>query len=149
MMQFLLRQYLWLFVLVFLGVSPISWADLIFTSPPREQNSNEGKEVYVPIAEYFSKLLGRKVIYHNPGNWLTYQKEMRSGLYDIVFDGPHFTSWRIAHVDHEALVRLPGSIEFLVVTNPKSEFSKLEDLVGVNVCSISPPNLGTLLLLDK
>lgn len=143
------RQLPWLIMLVLIGISPLNWADIVFTSPPREQDSTEGSEIYVPLAEYFSKLLGRKVIYHNPGNWLTYQKEMRSGLYDIVFDGPHFNSWRIAHVDHEVLVRLPGSVEFLVVTNTNSGIGKLEDLVGAHICSISPPNLGTMLLLDK
>ena len=143
------RRYPWLIAFVLFGTAPLVWADLVFTSPPREQNSNEGGDIYVPIAEYFSKLLGRKVVYHNPGNWLTYQKEMRSGLYDIVFDGPHFNSWRTVHVDHEVLVRLPGSIEFLVVANTNSAISRLEDLVGANICSISPPNLGTMLLLDK
>jgi len=143
------QLYAGLIALALSGIAPLTCADVIFTSPPREQNNDQSGEIYAPIAAYFTKLLGRKVVYHNPGNWLTYQKEMRAGLYDIVFDGPHFNSWRAAHVDHEVLVRLPGSVEYLVVADSSKDLSKAEDLVGSNVCSMAPPNLGTLLMLDK
>ena len=89
--------------------------DLILTAPPREK-PEVGAAEYGPLANYLSKLLGKKVKYVHPGNWLNYQREMRADHYDIIFDGPHFASWRIAHLGHDALVRLPGTLEFMPVS---------------------------------
>ena len=65
--------------------------DLILTAPPREK-PEAGQKLYGPIASYLTKLLGKKVVYKHPQNWLNYQHEMRHDKYDIVFDGPHFIS---------------------------------------------------------
>ncbi|MEK7734742.1 MAG: PhnD/SsuA/transferrin family substrate-binding protein [Pseudomonadota bacterium] len=53
-------------------------------------------DAYQPIADYLSSKLGRKVVYRHVDNWLSYQSEMRKGKFDIVIDGPHFVSWRMA-----------------------------------------------------
>lgn len=124
--------------------------DLIFTSPPRENNNAQAENIYEPVAEYLSDLLGKKVVYHNPGNWLRYQKEMREGKYDIVFDGPHFIDWRVGHLEHQVVARLPGTMEFVVVAKADdNSINVVEDLVGKTVCTLPPPNLGTLSVLDK
>jgi len=41
---------------------------------------------------------------------------MRYDKYDIVIDAPHFASWWIANLGHEALVKLPGKLQFLLLT---------------------------------
>lgn len=131
-------------------VLPVS-ADLVFTAPPRETASNtQVDNIYLPIAEYLSKVLGQKVNYVYPENWLKYQNEMRDNKYDIVFDGPHFISWRIQHQQHEALLRLPGPLDFVLVAKADdNSLNKHEDLVAKQFCGIAPPNLGTLVILDK
>jgi hypothetical protein len=101
------------------------------------------------LAEHLSKLLGEKVIYQYPNNWLQYQRDLRKGLYDIVFDGPHFVSWRMAHLDHEVLVKLPGELEFVVVVKKDDvTINKVNDLIGKRICAIPPPNLATLTVID-
>ena len=75
---------------------------------------------------------------------------MRNDKYDIVFDGPHFVSWRIAHLGHEVLVKLPGNLQFVLLTGKENnKFNKPDDLIGRNICGISPPNLSTLSVLDR
>jgi len=64
-----------------------------------------------PIADYLSEKLGRKVVYKHPGTWGGYQSDMQAGAYDIVFDGPHFVSWRIEKLHHNVLVKLPGVLK--------------------------------------
>jgi len=124
-------------------------ADLILTAPPRE-NVAAGNKLYGPVARHISKLIGAKVTYQHPRNWLNYQRNMRDNKYDIIFDGPHFISWRIAHLKHDILVKLPGQLEFYLVTNTDDKkINALDDLIGQKICGISPPNLSTLTVLDR
>lgn len=122
-------------------------ADIIFTAPPREKPA-AGKKLYGPIANHLSKLLNRKVVYKHPSNWLSYQRDMRDDKYDIIFDGPHFASWRMAHLGHDMLVKIPGHLGFMLV-KPKTEtaINNINDLIGKRICGISMPNLSTLSIL--
>ncbi len=105
--------------------------------------------MYGPIAAHLTKLLKVKVTYKHPGNWMSYQHDMRDNKYDIVFDGPHFISWREKHLEHEVLVKSPGKLQFVLVTDKaNTKFKKAKDLIGKNICGISPPNLSTLSVLD-
>jgi ABC-type phosphate/phosphonate transport system substrate-binding protein len=122
---------------------------LIMTSPPREKPA-AGKKLYGPLAEHLTQLLGVKVTYKHPGNWLSYQREMRNDAYDIVFDGPHFISWRQEHLKHTPLVKLTGSLVFYLAARvDDNSVNTLDDLIGQKICGISPPNLSTLTILDK
>ncbi|MFV2061521.1 MAG: phosphate/phosphite/phosphonate ABC transporter substrate-binding protein [Gammaproteobacteria bacterium] len=119
------------------------------TAPPREKSA-AGKTLYAPLAAAIGKILGVNVVYKHPGNWLRYQRNMRNGEYDIVFDGPHFASWRIEHLGHKVLVKLPGTLVFYLVTNKADdEVLRPEDLIGKKICGISPPNLSTLSVLAR
>lgn len=123
--------------------------DLIMSAPPRE-TQQEAESLYNPLAEVFTKILGRPVRYVYPENWFNYQHKMRNGAYDIVFDGPHFASWRIKHLNHELLVKLTGKIEFVtMVRKGNKSINTLNDLIGKKICSISPPNLSALTILDS
>jgi len=137
--------------LVFLLILPINAfsSPLIFTTPPRE-SVEAGTKLYTPIANYLSKLLGRTVTYVHPKNWFNYQREMRNDKYDLVLDGPHFASWRIAHLGHEALVKLPGKLRFLLLVDKNDpELDHADKLIAKNICAISPPHLSVLSILDN
>lgn len=138
---------LWVILPIFAG--PALAADLILTAPPRE-SVEAGKKIYEPLAKHISKLIGARIVYQHPRNWLNYQRDMRDNKYDIVFDGPHFISWRIAHLNHDVLVKLPGQLEFYLVINKDDKtINSLDDLIGQKICGISPPNLSTLTILDR
>ncbi|KPK39337.1 MAG: hypothetical protein AMJ69_05870 [Gammaproteobacteria bacterium SG8_47] len=127
----------------------VNAADLILTSPPRE-TPEEGIKVYGPLAKYLTQMLGTQVTYQHPGNWLEYQRNMRNDAYDIVFDGPHFVSWRMENIGHEVLVKLPGTLEFFIVAKADdNEVQKLDDLVGQPICGIPPPNLATMTVISQ
>lgn len=141
-----LSRWFFLICVLFISQSVVA-ADLIMTAPPREK-PDAGKALYGPVAEHLTKLLGKKVVYEHPKNWLNYQRDMRNDKYDIVFDGPHFISWRMEHLGHEVLVKLPGTLAFhLATSKDDNEINKIEDMVARKVCGISPPNLSTLSIL--
>ena len=80
--------------------------ELVFSAPPRE-TPTIGNKRYQPIASYLSKVLGRKVVYKHPGTWGAYRTEMLQGDYDIVFDGPHFNSYRAEKMKYNILAKIP------------------------------------------
>ncbi len=122
---------------------------LVFSAPPRE-TEEEGIRTYQPIAEYLSRVTGKTIIYKHPNDWLTYQLEMQRGSYDLVFDGPHFNSWRISKLQHSTLVKLADEHAFaVVVRKDDARTNDLKQLAGQKVCGMDPPNLGTLAVLNQ
>lgn len=123
--------------------------EFIFTAPPREKPA-QGMELYGPIADFLSAHTGHTFKYKHPDNWLSYMKGMRMGEYDLVFDGPHFVSWRVAALQHTPLVRLPGKLQFVVIARKdNAKVTKLQDLAGKPICGHAPPNLATLTMQDQ
>lgn len=123
-------------------------ADLIFSAPPRE-TPEAGQKVYGPIANALGTILGEKVVYEHPKDWLTYSRRMRQGEFDLVFDGPQFASWRLANIAHEPLVRLKGNLQFVVFTKKGTGIHSLEDLAAKRICALASPNLATVTILKE
>lgn len=122
---------------------------LIFTAPPRE-SQEAGMEMYQPVAAYLSQIIGKKVRYKYPGTWGVYRTEMLKGGYDIVFDGPHFNSYRMEKLSHNILVKIPERFEFaVIVRKDKTSFQSVQQMAGRTFCTHAPPNLGTLMLLSQ
>jgi len=121
--------------------------ELIFAAPPRE-SSTVGEKRYEPIANYLSQVLGRKVVYKYPGNWGAYRTEMLEGDYDIVFDGPHFNSYRMEKMHYNILAKIPIQHQFVIIVNrTNTKIHEVTDMAGHTFCTHPPPNLGTLSLL--
>ncbi|MHB8534764.1 MAG: phosphate/phosphite/phosphonate ABC transporter substrate-binding protein [Sulfuricaulis sp.] len=122
---------------------------LVFSAPPRE-TAEAGKEIYQPVADYLSKVIGKKVVYKNPGTWGVYRTKMLEGSYDIVFDGPHFNSYRMEKLGHNILVKIPERHEFaVIVRKDETSFKNVQQMAGYTFCTHAPPNLGTLILLNQ
>lgn len=130
--------------------APIGATDTyVFSAPPRE-SAQAAAEIYGPIAAYLSAATGKKVVYRQPANWIAYQTEMRKGDYDLVFDGPHFNAWRATNLRHNILSKAPGDHSFVVVVKKDNDkVRELKQLNGRRICGMSPPNLGTLTVLNE
>lgn len=122
-------------------------ADLVMSAPPRE-NVEEARQTYEPIAKFLTDVIGEPVVYEQPRDWLSYATDMRAGKYDVVFDGPHFAAWRIKHLNHMALAKLPGTLDFVVLARwDDKRVNKLRDLIAMGVCGLPSPNLGTMTIM--
>ncbi len=122
---------------------------LVFSAAPRE-TPEEGIKRYEPIAEYLSRVIGKKIIYKHPGTWGVYRSEMLRGSYDLIFDGPHFNSYRTDKLNHNILAKIPKSHDFVVVVKKdENRFANLKQMAGRTFCTHAPPNLGTLVLLSQ
>lgn len=123
--------------------------ELVLSAAPREESA-EAEAIYGPVAEYLSRVLGKKVVYKHAGNWGVYQGLMQKGAYDIAFDGPHFNSWRVDRGQHNVVAKIPGDHVFVIVV--KKDNDRIRDtkqLAGRTLCAHAPPNLGTLTALNE
>jgi ABC-type phosphate/phosphonate transport system substrate-binding protein len=129
---------------LFTAIQGFAQAALILSAPPRE-TAQVGQEQYGVLAKKLSQLLDTEVVYKHPDNWTQYAAQMRSGKYDIVFDGPHFAAWRMKHVNHIPVARLPGSLKFLIIARADDKnINTMRDLIGRNICGPPSPNLATM-----
>lgn len=134
-------------VLAIFHSSPV-FSDVVFSAPPRE-NQERGEKIYGPLVKYLSKILHEEVVYKHPDGWARYTKDMRAGKYDIIFDGPHFGAWRIKNIDHVPVAKLPGTLTFVILANSSSTHINTErDLIGIDICALASPNLGTVVLYN-
>jgi len=134
--------------LLFLMQPLVLKAELIFSAPPREK-PDIGQNIYGPIAESLSVMLGEKVTYKHPRDWLSYSMKMRRGDYDLIFDGPQFASWRMTHIQHVPLVRLKGHLGFFIITKKDSGLNNIQDLIAKKICGLASPNLATISMLRQ
>ena len=141
--------YLLLYLLLITSyTAPAYSADLVLTAPPRE-NLQRGNELYGQIAEKLGQVIGKRIVYEHPKNWAEYANKMRSGHYDIMFDGPHFVAWRQKNLKHRPVVSLPGTLQFHIVTHKNNDAIKKErDLIGKKICGMPSPHLATDLVYD-
>lgn len=140
---------LYCFLVLLISTAPVLAKELVLTSPPRE-SEQKAREIFQPIADYIGTVLKRPVVFKYSDNWLTYQSEMQKDLYDIVFDGPHFISYRMAKYQHAPLVKLPGKFIFVIIAKKdNNRINKVEDVNGRMLCAPAPPNLAALTALTQ
>jgi len=123
--------------------------DVISFATAPTQSAGKTKEIYGPLVEYLAKTTGKNIQLVIPRNFLEYSSKMRKDKYDIIFDGPHFVSWRMKNIDHRPVARLPGKLVFAAIVKDGGVINKIGQLVGKKVCAVNSPNLATLMILDS
>lgn len=121
---------------------------LIFTAPPRE-TLDEGKKIYQPVADFLSKALGKKIVYQHPETWGLYRTKMLNGSYDLIFDDPHFASYRVENLNYTILVKLPEQNELAIFVGSQTAVRDVKHMAGRTFCTHAPPDLGALVLLSQ
>ena len=130
--------------------NPVIAADdvITFTTAPT-QSPAQTEKIYGPLVEYLAKTTGKNIKLVSARNFLEYTSKMRKEKYDIIFDGPHFVSWRMEHINHTPIARLPGKLVFAAMVKDGGVINNLQQLIGKKVCAVNSPNLATLMILDS
>ncbi len=116
-------------LLVLAVIYPIEvLSDYLFVAPPRE-SLEQGNAIYKPIADFLTKATGEQFTYKHPNDWTEYSRGMKNGEYDLVFDGPHFVSWRIANVNHDVVAKLPQLHIWRVIAKKGNDEFRLDIIV--------------------
>jgi ABC-type phosphate/phosphonate transport system substrate-binding protein len=131
------------------GASAKDSGTYFFSAPPGTGHEADLAK-YEPIAEHLSRVTGKRFVYQHADNWLSYSKNMASGAYDLVFDGPALNSWRMERISHAPLLKLADDMVFVVVTrNDNDRIGQLKQLAGHRVCAVPAPDAGALALLSQ
>ncbi|MDT8403687.1 phosphate/phosphite/phosphonate ABC transporter substrate-binding protein [Sulfuriflexus sp.] len=120
---------------------------ITMTTAPTQSVADTHK-LYGPIAEYLSAASGKQVKLVPVRNFLEYTSKMRKDEFDIIFDGPHFVSWRMQHTNHVPMARLPGELVFMAAVKDGGAIKQIDQLIGKKICAVNSPNLATLMVLD-
>ncbi len=140
------KSIFWALALLIVWAPGAAFAEFVFTAPPRE-SAEVGKQNYQPIAEYLTRATGETFVYQHPGTWTNYTKQMQAGAYDVIFDGPHFVSWRTENAQHSVLARLPQAMVWTIVARKDDDrINDVNDLIARRVCAPPSPNFGRLTL---
>ena len=105
----------------------------------------------VPLAAFVARAAGHPVTVWHPGrSWFGYAAHIARGQFALAFDGAIFTGWRDQYRGYHPLVRLSGTMRFVVVTNATTRgIHTMRDLDGSPVCAAPLPNMATMALLAK
>ena len=80
-------------------------------------------------------------------HWQQYQLSVRKGKVGIYLSEPHFTAWLSHQFDFAPLVKLAGSISYVIaVERSKEHIFEINDLANRAICSENPIKLDYLLL---
>lgn len=123
--------------------------EIVFSTAPTH-SKDETIRLYTPLMNYLSQVTGKKFVIDPAANFIEYSVRMRLGKYDMLFDGPHLTGWRMVNMDHTPIVRFPGTIKIVVAADKESRLASMQDLEGgfARVCAFASPNMLTMAFLS-
>ncbi len=102
---------------------------------------------YQPLVNYLSEVTGHKFNIIAYRDFLTYWIKMQRGTnMDFVLDAAHFTDYRINRKDYTAIVKLPDTVSFTVVTNEDNFVFDMEELISKRIATMPSPGLGAVRL---
>jgi ABC-type phosphate/phosphonate transport system substrate-binding protein len=121
---------------------------LVFSTAPT-QTAAETVKLYQPLVDYLIRETGLSIQLKPAKNFVEYSNNIRADRYDLVFDGPHFAGWRVEKKGHHVFAKFPGTLSLAVVVRASSQYAKVDDLVGHEVCAVPSPNFLALVFLDQ
>ena len=78
--------------------------------------------------------------------WHGFQHGLRSGRKGLYFAPPHFAAWAIAEHDFTPLVRLSGTLRYVIAADRSNpQLFEINDLANRPICTTKPLNLDYLL----
>ncbi|MDH5785667.1 MAG: phosphate/phosphite/phosphonate ABC transporter substrate-binding protein [Chromatiales bacterium] len=122
---------------------------IVFSAAPTHTKAETNK-LYKPLLNHLSQSTGRKFILETAANVVEFSTRMRLGQYDLIFDDPHLTAWRIVNMQYTPVVRLDGAIKIVVVAKNDVSVNSLQELESgvIRVCSLASPNISTVAFLS-
>ena len=101
------------------------------------------REAFAPLAEYLSKISGKKLRLYTRPNFLSYWDTLRrGGDYDLAFDAAHFTDYRVKKLGYTVLAKVPDTVSYsLIVLDGNPTFDPAE-MVGRRIATLGTPSIG-------
>ena len=116
---------------------------LLIQRLPREEMPNRSMQ---PLADYIGALTGRRCSIVMPPNFPAYWEAVRRNGYDLAFDAPHFTDYRVQKFGFTVLVKTPETASYSLLVREDAAARDPAWLVGRRIASLGLLSIGTLRL---
>ena len=109
--------------------------DLVFIIQPI-LNEEQTKRAYQPLADYLSKIAGKRVVIRTLPNFVAYWEVMRlSNAYDLVLDAAHFTDYRAKKLGFKVLAKIPDTVSYSLIVGSGALVIDPIELIGKTVAT--------------
>lgn len=142
---FSLSFYLGALIWGLLVTMPVSAALILATVP--NGSAQHLRQLYSPLERYLTMALHEKVRFRDPANLYVLGLHLRQHKDTIVFAGPHVVAWAMKNARYVPVLAGTGVLHLVVVSRKPGV--TLSSLRGAPVCALAPPNLATMVLLNK
>lgn len=126
-------------------------ADILLSASP-DLEPEHAQQLYQPVAEKISQIIGQEVVYEHPQNWGEYKQKVHNGDYYIVFEQPHIAAWRnnrYNRLNYRLVGRFADDKQYALVVKNDSAVNSLTDLYNKRICARAIPDISTLLILQE
>lgn len=104
-------------------------------------------KAFQPLADYLSEAAGQRVVLKTAYDYADFWLLMKEGKhYDLIFDGPFYTDYRIKHQNHVPLAKVPGLVSYSLVAKSSTGIFEPSELIGRRIASLTPPAPGGLVM---
>lgn len=106
-------------------------------------NEEQTQRAYQPLAEYLSKIAGKRVVIRTLPNFVAYWETMRLvNAYDLVLDAAHFTDYRIQKLGFKVLAKIPDTVSYSLIVGAGALVIDPIELIGKTVATPGAPSVG-------
>ncbi|MEK7815922.1 MAG: PhnD/SsuA/transferrin family substrate-binding protein [Pseudomonadota bacterium] len=106
-------------------------------------SEEQTQRAYQPLADYLSKLSGKRCVVRTLPNFLAYWEVMRQNSgYDLVLDAPHFTDYRAKKMGFKVLAKIPDTVSYSLIVPSGALVIDPIELVGRSIATTGAPSVG-------
>lgn len=140
---------LWMLLALFLPMPAMSAnilkaepGDLVLIIQPI-LTEEQTQRAYQPLAEYLSKVTGKRCVIRTLPNFLAYWEIARQDSgYHLVLDAAHFTDYRAQKMGFKVLAKIPDTVSYSLIVGAGALVIDPIELVGRTVATPGAPSIG-------
>lgn len=140
---------LWMLLALFLPMPAMSAnilkaepGDLVLIIQPI-LTEEQTQRAYQPLADYLSKITGKRCVIRTLPNFLAYWEIARQDSgYHLVLDAAHFTDYRVQKMGFKVLAKIPDTVSYSLIVGAGALVIDPIELVGRTVATPGAPSIG-------
>lgn len=101
------------------------------------------RQAFLPLAQYISKVTGKKINIVTVPNFMSYWSKMVGGQKNILYlDAAHFTAYRVRKQGYEVLAKIPDSVSYSLVVRDADMVFDPSELTAKRIATLGSPSIG-------
>jgi len=106
-------------------------------------SEGQTREAFMPLAQYISKVTGKKISITTVPNFMSYWSKMVAGQKGIIYlDAAHFTAYRARKHGYQVLAKVPDSVSYSLVVRDSDMVFDPSELTAKRIATLGSPSIG-------